>query len=568
MVNPAYMTRQISELAQRNHGTQFHITSLKPIRPANAPDDWEQHALHAFEQGTHEHSELIAAGEGNGKRLRYMAPLRITPPCMQCHENQGYKIGDIRGGISVDLPFAPIEESTLPLRHRAIAAHLVVFLLVAVSGGALLNMLRQRWLNLAHSMRTESLARQALEAANRDLRHTRDAAEAANIAKSAFLANMSHEIRTPLNAITGMAHLIRRGGLQEKQYGQMDKLESAGQHLLATINAILDLSKIEAGKFVIDEADVHVESIVGNVLSMLHDRACAKGLRLNTDIAPMPARLLGDATRLQQALLNYAANAVKFTESGGVTLRVRVEEQDAHTVCLRFSVSDTGIGIPEDALPRLFNAFEQADNSMTRQFGGTGLGLAITRKIAEMMGGKVGAESIAGKGSTFWFSVRLKLGMPNDARAAAEAAPLMRSVIRKQDDGHRILLVEDEPINREIAAAMLAELVHAVDTAENGFQAVEMASRQHYDLIMMDMQMPIMDGLEATRRIRRLPHGATTPIIAITANAFAEDKERCLEAGMNDFIAKPVNPEVLAASVARWLKAATTGDQTRPPAVT
>ncbi|RIX43662.1 MAG: response regulator [Rhodocyclales bacterium GT-UBC] len=490
-----------------------------------------------------------------------MAPLKIVAACMSCHENQGYQIGDIRGGISVDLPFTPIEDATRPIRQQTIAFHLTGFLLVAITGAALLSMLRQRWLNLAASMRAESQARLALEESNQALRQARDAAEAANVAKSAFLANMSHEIRTPLNAITGMAHLIRRGGLHDKQYAQMDKLESASQHLLATINAILDLSKIEAGKFVIEEAEIHIESIVANVQSMLHDRAKSKGLQLAADIAPLPPHLLGDATRLQQALLNYAANAVKFTERGSVVLSVRVESHDDTSALLRFSVSDTGIGVPEATLPRLFNAFEQADNSTTRQFGGTGLGLAITRKIAELMGGQAGADSVPGQGSTFWFSVRLKIGTgPGSPLCSAPQAPAAPD--RPALHG-RILLAEDEPINREIATLLLSELAACVDTAENGAQAVDMASRCRYDLIVMDIQMPVLDGLQATRQIRRIPHAATTPIIAMTANAFAEDRQHCIEAGMNDFIAKPVNPDVLAATVRHWLEPIPNGRESR-----
>jgi len=398
-----------------------------------------------------------------------------------------------------------------------------------------------------------------------ELERARAEAEVANRAKSAFLANMSHEIRTPMNAILGLTHLIRRSGPTPAQLERLTKIESAGQHLLSIINDILDLSKIEAGRLQLEHTDFHLSAILDNVVSLIAEQARDKELVIDVDGSAVPNWLHGDPTRLRQALLNYAGNAVKFTERGGVTLRTRLLDEDSDGLTVRFEVQDTGIGIPSDKLSELFSAFEQADVSTTRRFGGTGLGLSITQRLAQLMGGEVGVESVPGRGSTFWLTARLQRGhgiMPTEPSQRAASATDAR--LRLRHRGATLLLAEDNIVNREVALELLHSAGLAVDTAATGREAVEKTRLFGYDLILMDVQMPEMDGIEAARVIRTLPGWETKPIVAITANAFDEDRRVCLQAGMNDFVAKPVSPEKLFAVLDKWL--AVTGESPETPA--
>ena len=402
-----------------------------------------------------------------------------------------------------------------------------------------------------HRHQLESL----VDARTRELALAKDAAESASRAKSAFLANMSHEIRTPLNAVLGMAHIMRREGANPQQTEQLDKIDSAAQHLLSVINDILDLSKIEAEKFLLEDSEFALAGVVSGVASMLHDKASTKGLRLEVNTESLPSLVRGDATRFTQALLNLASNAVKFTEAGSVVLGVRIVERRDGRLKIRAEVCDSGVGVPPEMLPKLFGAFEQGDASNTRKYGGTGLGLAITRRLAELMGGEAGAASTLGVGSTFWFTAWLGVG---GSIHASRPAPLelghADAVLRRDFAGARVLLVEDEPVNQEVARLFLTDVGLDVAIAGNGVVAVDMLLASSFDLILMDMQMPEMDGLEATGRIRQIPGREHIPIVAMTANAFAEDRARCIAAGMDDFLSKPVEPEKLFSTILKWLK--------------
>lgn len=407
-------------------------------------------------------------------------------------------------------------------------------------------------------------AQQALDAHRQELEQTvakrtgqlaeaRERAESASLAKTAFLANMSHEIRTPLNAMIGMAHLIRHEDLSPRQSDRLNKLEVAAKHLLEVLNAVLDLSKIEAGKMTLETAPLRVDTIVANVMSMMAERADDKQLQLHSVVDPTPGDLVGDPTRLQQALLNYANNAIKFTNEGTVTLRARLLGQDEHSALLRFEVEDTGVGIDPDAMPRLFGAFEQADRSSTRREGGTGLGLAITRKLATLMGGEAGASNRPGGGSIFWFTARLQRSQSMAPAWAARHPDNAEEELRRRHAGARVLLAEDNPINAEVAQAILQEAGLVVDLASDGEAAVAMALKGGYRLVLMDMQMPRLDGPDACRAIRQQLTAEVLPVIAMTANAFAEDRAQCRAAGMDDFLSKPADPEDLYRLLLRWL---------------
>jgi two-component system, sensor histidine kinase and response regulator len=384
-------------------------------------------------------------------------------------------------------------------------------------------------------------------------------AEAANRAKGTFLANMSHEIRTPMTAILGLTYILHEQTDDPEHLGLLEKLGDSARHLMQVINGILDLSKIEAGKLTLEESEFTLAGVLRGVTSLMSHAANAKGLALDVQIKGVDAVLRGDATRISQALLNYVSNAIKFTARGSVTIRALTLEESESRQLVRFEVIDTGMGIEAEQLAKLFTAFEQADPSITRKHGGTGLGLAITRGLAQLMGGAAGAHSTPGVGSTFWFTALL---MRTSIAACTAESTVRDWRERSADEPHearcprfagRVLLAEDNPTNQFVMLKLLRATGLHVELAENGLQAVERLRQQAYDLVLMDVQMPEMDGLTAARTIRALPQHACTPIIALTANAFIEDRERCLEAGMNGFLPKPVDPRRLHETLARWL---------------
>jgi two-component system, sensor histidine kinase len=396
-------------------------------------------------------------------------------------------------------------------------------------------------------------AKEAVEKTNEELKAAKEVADAASRAKSAFLANMSHEIRTPMNGVLGMTELLLSTPLSERQRHMLTTVSRSGEALLRVINDILDFSKIEAGKVQLEHIDLDVGAIVEDVVGLQRSAARAKGIELLSTVAPgTETRLRGDAGRLRQVLSNIIGNAVKFTERGSVRVSIGTTDSASGDVRLSVVIEDTGIGIPSAVVPLLFGAFSQADASTTRRFGGTGLGLAIVRELCTLMGGGVELSSAPGRGSTFTCTMVLERQAAGaEPHVEATEAP-MASAART---AWRVLLVEDNDINREVAQQTLEQLGCTVLAATNGHEACELIQRADVDIVLMDCQMPVMDGYEATREIRRREdeeHRARVPIVALTASAFAEDAEACRTAGMDAFLSKPFRTAELAAALDAW----------------
>jgi len=534
LVNPAYMTRLVANVAKLKNKTQFHITSLNPIRPQNKADNWETTMLNSFEQGVKDTMELW---QMNGEMVyRYMRPLIVKQVCLKCHAKQGYELGDIRGGIQVTIPADEYIVSENNLKTNVWVIHIVV-LIIGLVVLLLYKIMVDRYIKNLMKAHKEVEKQKVIA------QKAYDKAELASHYKSLFLANMSHEIRTPLNGIIGFTSILKQGELTEEQKEQLDVISISGENLLSLINDIIDYSKIEANQLTLENIPTDLKLAIKETEKILKLKANEKGLDLSLIIHPeVPKWILGDQTRIKQILINFTNNAIKFTESGFVNINVYPIEKKRNKITIKFDIIDTGIGISEDNHDKLFKVFSQAEESTTRKFGGSGLGLAISKQLAEMMGGEVGFSSALGEGSTFWFTGVFELSAQPRKTQQKSKADFSKMNLS-------ILLVEDNIINQKVAMAHFSNIELDVSLAKNGQEAVDMYKKNNYDLIFMDIQMPIMDGYEATKQIRKYesshPEHHKTVIIAMTANALKGEKEKCISLGMNDYLAKPFKPEDL-----------------------
>lgn len=673
LVNPAYMTRQVFSIQQKDASIREHMASLNPLNPINRALSWEAEALRTFEKGSDEFHQFVETHDG--VKLRFMKPLVTEEACLKCHADQGYKVGDIRGGLSIIFPTAHLSAMDRQENSFVIGIHVVLWL-AGITGILIGYVSTQRLEDKRLHMEEELLtSKEDAEELARD-------AQTANRAKSAFLAAMSHEIRTPLNGVIGMNSLLLKSELNEDQRRYAETAYQSGEVLLEVIDQILDYSKIEADRMVLQSEAFNLAQLGEDVTLMLAPRAHEKGVECSCLIhKSVPRWVEGDPGRIRQVLTNLMVNAVRFTHAGHVTLEVKNLTPSREIPRLRFEVRDSGIGIREEDQAKLFEPFQQVDNSSTRQYGGTGLGLTISRRLVELMGGFLDVKSKPGQGSNFFFELELAqaenpnpgatlvhpaclkgkralcvddhptnldileeelrwLGMDvqlferpetvwdylqKDSafdvllfdhdmpgmngeelaekvkdRFGEEIPPIVlitsitvsknRQELQKkgivkvltkplrqgeldqtllevcglkgeppkereekaapspESKSLKILLVEDNPVNQTVAQCILEEMGYSrVTLAENGLEALTKWEEEEWDVILMDCQMPEMDGYTASREIRQKeqerPERKHTVIIAMTAHALQGDREKCLDAGMDEYIAKPFEPD-------------------------
>lgn len=541
LVNPASMLRQMMDSYARDFGVRGRITGLKYLNPGNAPDPWETEQITNFTKDMNSPREVWKLAEIDGQPfLRYLRAMHMEDGCQKCHGHLGYEIGEVRGATGINLPMKTYLQRYNTIRLDLLVTHFLIWLIVLSS---------IIWIGRKAARQAEILE-QTVKERTSELEASRDAAEYGLRSREQFIANMSHEIRTPMNAIMGYSEVVSHDPrLTDSSKKRVGIIYSSATSLLGMLNDILDFSKIDSGKLSLESTPFHLRNAVADLFSTSLYRLQEKGLEFSVQFADdLPMVVNGDPTRLRQVLSNLLDNAIKFTDKGSISLDVSMSDDHES---ISFSLKDTGIGMNQDQLSRIFEPFIQADQSTTRRFGGTGLGTGISKELVELMGGELWVESIEGEGSTFHFTVKFSV--------ASDADEFLYSDTDQIDERYqsprsfRVLLAEDLEANAELVILWLEDQGHSVVWAQNGREAIARFKEKEFDLVLMDIQMPFMDGLDASSAIRKYERDQiisfSTPIIALTASVMREDVDKCKSVGINTVISKPVNRNELLRSM-------------------
>ena len=528
LINPAIMTGNLSDLAFKTEGISFRLISLSPINPQNRANDWESTAIKQFKTNkVHEISRFTTNADTTV--LHYIAPLHVQGKCLKCHKDENYTIGDIIGGISVATPFSEINISN---------AFIISHLCTALFGTIIL---------LFYGGRLHKNQKQLIQAKTR--------AEEANQAKSNFLATMSHELRTPLSGIIGMAGLVQQRHLSTELKQPLADIESSAEALITIINDILDFSKLEVNKLILNKEPVQLAELCGECIRLIAPFAANKKLELRHTIDPnLPQWIEGDPLRLRQVLLNLLQNSVKFTQAGSISLDVLLQTETNDNVHIKFSITDTGIGLSPEEQATLFQPYQQASRSTAQKFGGTGLGLFICKQLTNLMNGTIKVQSEEQIGSTFFFTATFQ-------KSSAPPPPKKQPLIAPATQSKAVLLAEDSTINRKVLNKILSDYGYHCTCVSDGRAALNLATINRYDIILLDSRMPKLDGPATCIEIRKTLYGATTPILALTADITEQEHGLCLDAGMDDVIIKPVDPAALIMTIDQLINSAEHEDE-------